>query len=294
MSNTHNRLAKLYRSSLRTVCKKLRLYPTNLPYLSGDNFRSIATHHLDDVHSTISTNTNPSIIFVSGHLVEHFFSTIAPRLSHPYVLISNNADTNITPEITTKINGHLTHWFAQNCLADHPKITPLPIGLANKRLYLDIGMPHHFDRLRATDTPKQQKIFYKFNVATNPPERSAALRALSASPLSATTEQWIEGVSYLNHLNGFSFVASPAGNGIDCHRTWEAMYLKTVPILTRTPMATYFANLGLPLVVIDNWDELATWTARDLTAMYESAIPKFSHPALWMDYWASLIRTTAS
>lgn len=35
---------------------------------------------------------------------------------------------------------------------------------------------------------------------------------------------------YLHHL-GFPYWASPRGNGIDCHRTWEALYLGRVPIL---------------------------------------------------------------
>ena len=29
----------------------------------------------------------------------------------------------------------------------------------------------------------------------------------------------------------FAFVASPSGNGLDCHRTWEALLLRSIPIV---------------------------------------------------------------
>lgn len=50
------------------------------------------------------------------------------------------------------------------------------------------------------------------------------------------------------------FVFSPRGNGIDCHRTCEALYLGAIPIVK-----TSFLDLiyeGLPVLIVQNWDEV--------------------------------------
>ena len=36
-----------------------------------------------------------------------------------------------------------------------------------------------------------------------------------------------------NLFQNFTFIYSPEGTGIDCHRTWEALYLNTIPIMKR-------------------------------------------------------------
>ncbi len=52
----------------------------------------------------------------------------------------------------------------------------------------------------------------------------------------------------------FAFVASPLGTGWDCHRTWEALVLGCIPIVSRSPMARLFE--GLPVIVVSDWREV--------------------------------------
>jgi hypothetical protein len=40
--------------------------------------------------------------------------------------------------------------------------------------------------------------------------------------------------SYLDDMARCRWVLSPPGNGVDCHRTWEALYLGVTPIVLRT------------------------------------------------------------
>lgn len=48
---------------------------------------------------------------------------------------------------------------------------------------------------------------------------------------------------------------SPEGNGIDCYRTWEALYLGAIPIVMVSPSTTAFA--GLPMLFTDDYSELS-------------------------------------
>lgn len=56
---------------------------------------------------------------------------------------------------------------------------------------------------------------------------------------------------YLTELAKSYFVISPNGNGIDCHKTWEALYLKTIPIVTKSINIDYYKNY--PILIIENW-----------------------------------------
>jgi hypothetical protein len=43
--------------------------------------------------------------------------------------------------------------------------------------------------------------------------------------------------NYLINLKKHKFVVSPPGNGIDCHRNWEAIYLGCIPIVLNSHFA---------------------------------------------------------
>ena len=60
---------------------------------------------------------------------------------------------------------------------------------------------------------------------------------------------------YLSDLQQYKYVVSPEGNGIDCHRTWERLYFKVIPICKRSVVTEYFSKL-FPIYLVDDWDEL--------------------------------------
>jgi hypothetical protein len=281
---------KIFNGTNRRIFRFLKLHPTSYPYLSGDTFRKLA-QHVHDIDSSIESDHIQAgdILFVQSPRLQEFFTEIHPKIKCPYILITHNGDENITEKYLPYLTNTIIHWFAQNSLIVHSKITPLPIGLENKWYHLH-GIPSYFDKLRSQKIEKEFKILYKFNVATNPHERGLALTALKAHPLAETYTDWRESFSYLSTLQKNAFVASPPGNGEDCIRTWEAMYLGSIPILKRSALSEYFTSLGLPIVIIDNWTELADFNQEKLRALYATISPKFASPALWAEYWIELIK----
>lgn len=281
---------KIINGLKRKISIKLNLHPASHPYISGDTFRSIANyvHEIGSTFAPAKVQKN-EIIFVQSHLLPDFFDKILPLIANPFILLSHNADENINSTYLPYLeNPLLIHWFAQNCQITHTKLTPLPIGLENKRLYLH-GIPHYFDVLRKKSVLKESKVLYKFSVSTNPTERGEALETLAKHPLAKTYTDWRESYRYLSTLQKNKFVASPPGNGEDCHRTWEAMYLGTVPILKKSVMAEHFASLGLPMIVVENWSELNKWEYKTLDELYATITTQIKHPSLFAEFWLNLI-----
>jgi hypothetical protein len=92
----------------------------------------------------------------------------------------------------------------------------------------------------------------------------------------------------------YRFVASPPGNGEDCHRTWEAMYLRVVPIVLRSATTESFLSLGLPLWIVDSYEELLNLTEDDLDRKYRELSVGFDRPELYTPYWYHRILSRAT
>lgn len=60
--------------------------------------------------------------------------------------------------------------------------------------------------------------------------------------------------NYIDNIYNHKFVLCPRGNGIDTHRIWESLYLRTIPIVKRCVAMKYFEQL--PILWIDNWNEI--------------------------------------
>ena len=120
-------------------------------------------------------------------------------------------------------------------------------------------------------------------------EREAAAAALQRASVADDVGR-LSPSKHLHTLATYSFIACPAGNGLDTHRVWEALYVESVPIVKRSYPYEYFESLGMPLWVVDGFDELENLEEADLASIYETFAPKFDSLTLWLPYWESLIR----
>jgi hypothetical protein len=70
---------------------------------------------------------------------------------------------------------------------------------------------------------------------------------------------FLEPISHVDNiirLSQYQFCICPEGNGLDTHRLWEALYVKTVPIVLKSVFSEIIKNTtGLPIVILDSWDD---------------------------------------
>jgi hypothetical protein len=142
------------------------------------------------------------------------------------------------------------HWFSQNAYIDHPKLTALPIGLGNQQY------PHGNLNLLKTiiesRNVKRNLVFKNFSVDTNFSERNMVNQITFKNGfvmLPSMPQEY-----YFKILSESFFSISPPGNGIDCHRIWESLYLNTIPIVQNHTGLNQFKNL--PILFIDRWEDI--------------------------------------
>lgn len=271
------------------IAKSSAPRPTSYPYISGDTFRSKAQHIFDEI-SNISPEKvkNNEIVFVDIRKISEFFKVVHPKIKSRYKLITHNGDEAVTKDLVGLMDDKVIHWFGQNINVVHPKVSAIPIGLENMHYYNN-GIIGNIKKIQKIHAIKKNNILYGFNIATNPLKRKPIHEVLSNIKVCEKIEGWPNASKYLNILNTYKFVASPPGNGIDCIRTWEAMYLGVIPIVEESILTNYYKEIGLPLLVIKDWGELDKISELSLQHIYHEISPKFLNNALYFDYWNSKI-----
>lgn len=259
---------------------------TSNPYISGDSFRALFKNRIEGEKPNYSAN-GPFIFCESAH-VSHFLDTHAHTIDHNFILISGNGDFNFNSLPVKNLPPNMKHWFGQNILFSCPNCTPLPIGLEN-RYFMRSGQISKIKNIQKKAYLKEPVIFGAFNTSNNIEERIPAKEYLLMHPLRREPKNRLPVNKFQHEMSKAMFTLSPPGNGFDCHRTWEALYFKTVPIVKKSIWADYFINLGLPLLAVNSWEDLLKFNEKFLTNWYHEHIEGFSNQALYMPYWESLI-----
>ncbi len=261
---------------------------SSAPYVSGDTFRAYADFVIDETNLPFSPDkvAPGSTIFLKTDYLDHFFREIHPHIPSRYILITHNGDLGIPgPWAQMLDDDRLIAWFGQNtegCI--HPKLHPIPIGIANR--YWGHGDTVVFDLVRGQlgALSKQHLLYMNFSIGTYFQERSLVHNRFVDQPFCfASSPQGLH--SYLVETASSKFVLSPRGNGLDCHRTWEALYMGAIPIVrTSTADAMYE---GLPVLIIQDWQEV---TEPFLEQKYAEMSKKtYQMERIYADYWLKLI-----
>ena len=263
---------------------------TSAPFISGDSFRAISdlvweksgdSFEIEDVKQG-------SVIFCESDCVFELHRNVLSNLSSEITLVLGNSDQNHGEDYRyLKENPFVKKIFAQNLLAPMNGFFPLPIGLENL-WWAENGRVSDFKRLMKGNRIRKPRLMWTFSTETNPQVRRESFLQLSEI---ATADKFgrVSSSKHRRLLSTYSFVASPPGNGLDAHRTWEAMYLGCVPIVLRSYMTEFYRNLGLPVWVIDAYSDLEAYDERDLEIKYQEFKPLFQNEALWFKYWENQI-----
>jgi hypothetical protein len=175
-------------------------------------------------------------------------------LQNKFILIMHNCDESIDEKhmIIFERVENLEKIFTVNVNVKHEKVIPIPIGLSNKQW--EYGDEAALLDIMSKNNTKEFFLYFYFSIGTNPSKRQECYNKIHAKGYNFQPRRNFK--NNLDTLSRHKFCISPDGNGIDCHRTWESLWLKVVPICTYSPHIEHFKNLGLPIIIINDWNEL--------------------------------------
>ena len=222
--------------------------------------------------------------------LDRFAEEALPTIRQPFVLVTSDGDASVPTDIDERTvaaimsSPWLTAWYTQNCATPEvDALSPLPIGLdlhtprgaRSPRALLRRLANLRADRTEAVDQPPV--AFTDLSVCPASEERIAAVRTLRDCPHVTMQRRRVSQQQIWKRYAAFPFVLSAPGHGLDCHRTWEALYLGSIVVTRRSPLDSLFA--GLPVVLVDSWDEVLDES--NLRAWHATHAPLTAKEHVW-------------
>jgi hypothetical protein len=243
-------------------------------------------------------------IYVCTDALARFVESVLPRIQCPFVLVSGDADRAASAQSLGKAldallsSERLLYWFAQNCAEGAPKLFPMPLGLDYHTMWERPGL---WGITPVSPVAQEQQLLRTWSESPELSRRYPQAycnwgHTLDRGDRRLCLESVDRSVCFLERKNvprastwarqaEFMFVVSPEGNGIDCHRTWEALALGCIPIVKRSPVCRLFADL--PVLIVEDWSEVRR--ERLDTYLHDFMDRKFEYSALFLDTWTRRI-----
>jgi hypothetical protein len=247
-------------------------------------------------------------VILTGYdnIIKYFFNNILDKIKSKIVLILIESDI-INISRTQLDNEKILHCFSWNTTITHSKLTTLPIGLNFKRQYNSI-----ISILRENVEIKNDKLLC-FNCNLNTDKDRLFLKKVIENKMNSYCDKleyipflkteiihsFIEGKikvditdpTCYNEWRQYKFILSPQGAGLDCHRTWEALIIGTIPIVKSSSIDDIYFDL--PLLIVKDWNELSVdyLNLKYQEIKYKLDNNKYNLNKLNLKYWTNLIET---
>ena len=269
--------------------------PSSSPFLTGDSLRNLCDHVFDETQSFKPLEVKENdIVFLKTDLKEIYFNHYHQSIKSKYILVTHNSDISIEKDDLNFLDDRIKHWFASklNVLASK-KLTALPYGLENRR-WLKNGLVKNFKSELSKNINKNERILCSFNPNTNLMERAPLVDIARNKQEIIDIRNFSKSKTYIKELSNYSFNLCPEGNNFESHRIWESLIFKTTPIVINNIVNQNFYNMGIPLIMLDNWNDLSNLDINDLKRINEENLEKNYEIFVDLNFWKSQIMSAKS
>jgi len=145
-----------------------------------------------------------------------------------------------------RIPDNVRHWFIANCEIVEPRVTAIPFGIHGNKDMLEA-----VEKIAGHPGGIHSKLLY-VNFQFYNTDRYELFRYFEQFDF-VTCKREVPFDEYLEDLANHKYVLCPCGNGWDCYRTLEAIYMGCVPILeNRQGSLSPYAHVLYPLLYYPN------------------------------------------
>ena len=280
----------------------------NCFYINSMGFRkccdmySILNHNVVNEYDFNNLKEN-DILYIKTDAIYNFSKNIN-KINNNFILVTGCSDYTIPNDMFPNIdefinfveNNKIIKWFVQNCVYKHNKIINLPIGLDYHTLHSQDffwgpkATPIEQEKLLINIINKSKPfyeretlIYSNCHFLTNTKFGNDRLDAINVIPpnlMKIENNRILRFETWNNQIN-YAFVLSPHGNGLDCHRTWEAIVLGCIPIVKKSSIDILYEDL--PVLIVSNWSEINKELLTNTINNFKSK--NFNLEKLKLSYW---------
>ena len=288
----------------------------NTTLVTEDDFVNWVRSHNGVLHTRKVSNINNinlsecppnTMVCLTGYsqIVHTFFTNIIQNFKNKIILITLETDGFNMREDYLK-HPLLHHWYTWNKPVQHEKLTCIPIGLNFDRHKNSIV---NYINRDSKDKGRDKLFAVNLSVSSNP-DRIRLIQIAKTKWNGFCTH--IDNIPFLNSyrrqsiiegsinvdvtnpecyaiLSKYKFILSPPGAGLDCHRTWEALYCGTIPIIIESSINELYRDL--PVLIVNSWDDITKDLLEKKYVEIQDNIKKdkYNMKKMYMNYWTTEI-----
>lgn len=187
---------------------------------------------------------------------------------------------NWTNSTFTAIPPNVVRWFCTNVNIEHPLIEAIPFGVNDEGNVVE-GF------LKRQGRPKRGGLLY-VNFQPHTWERLDLLtyygeRQKHYGGAHITVQKNVPVDEFWDAIAEHHFVLCPFGNGLDCYRTWETLYLGSIPVIQSDVFARHFSTY--PVAVVDNLFDMNEDILQKGLDKLRSTEQEYNAMPLKLSYW---------
>lgn len=267
-------------------------------FIDGDFFESLSDFSFGDMYSSTIIQPNYQImksifdqfdhpkIFIETHRLGYLLNELNNFLGQKCTIIAHNSDATFGQDLLKYIPKNVDKLWCQNYnYIETDVVKSLPIGLERVRWFPEQKKQELLYEILSKNEERENLIYMNFNPNTNPLRKKIYEKLKDRNYISK--EMIGNGGDYKNYLMNLKkhkYIISPPGNGIDCHRNWEALYCGCIPIVVDSFFCrNIFSELNV--LTLPNYDYL------DENVIYEKKDKNsnLNNNSQYKEYWKNKI-----
>lgn len=130
---------------------------------------------------------------------------------------------------------NMIRWYCTNNSIENYRLVNIPVGIPD--WFQDIAEKSFISKISKI---RNNRIYVAFQANTM--ERFQLINSVNTDDRFLVRRQEVSHEQYIEDMLSCGFCLSPAGNGLDCYRTLESMYLGTIPIVDRNSAVTAYRH----------------------------------------------------
>ncbi len=148
-----------------------------------------------------------------------------------FIIFTNLEDTPTDEYIFDSIPENVLCIAAVNAIAHGGKVVPAPYGIQRRMFPEDDHIERLQSAMRANVKPSMFKLLYVNHNDNSHPDRLGIKELFKQYEWANVDEKRVDYYNFLLNLAKHKFIICPRGNAIDCHRNWEVLYMRRVPVM---------------------------------------------------------------
>lgn len=171
-----------------------------------------------------------------------------------FIIFTNLEDTPTDEYIFDAIPENVLCISAVNAVAHGGKVIPAPYGLQRAMNPSDKRIDDIKSSMRNLPKNPPGLLYVSHNESSNK-ERVGITDLFRDKSWAEVHESRVSYPTFLYNLSQSKFMICPKGNAIDCHRNWEVLFMRRVPIMKKNPYLEFLFK-DYPVLFVDDYADV--------------------------------------